>query len=425
MRQKSIITINPKWRIQGWYIPILTFAMGLMMLRPLLMARLFDTEGFATYSAGLLVSTTFCMLGCLGIQSMLQRKMPMDLIAGKELASLILLFQGVIVAVVSAVLFSGLGLSGFLIAGLSSEGFAVSILHGMSQQLFVLATIESRSRGEPLRFSCQYLIRAGLVVTGAGIVAFYTLSPQLTLLIEAVLSIIVVWHILLRVVLRKPISLVHLFVSAVQNMLRIRWREAFSLMAVMIIGFTLINVDRWIAATWLSSEEFAWYAFAWILVATAQSAQSIINSSVYPALSRRYAVGGRSSSFTLAAKASILLLGIGIIFALPAFYVLKILTLNWFSEYSESLRLIPIFLAVALVRLTDFWSSHLLIIGKERYLLLINVTAAVTVMFVWFGLIFFKVPGDFDVLHLSYLALSLTMANYLSVLIVAYKFKSE
>lgn len=411
-----------KWRVQAWYIPLLATAMGLMMVRPLLMARVFDATGFATYSGGLLVSSTFCMLGCLGLQSVLQRKMPMDLVVGKELASLVLLVQAMIVAVVCAVLGSGLGLTQMSIAGLSSAGFAISVLHGLSQQLFVLATVESRSRGEPLRFSIQNLARATLVVTATGISAWYTRSAYVALLFEAVMSLLVAWRIVVGVVKYVPGQFGRLIVLAIRRIPRIQWSDALALMAVMLIGFALTNADRWLAATWLSPREFAWYAFAWILLTAAQSVQTIVNSSVYPSLARRYAAHGRSSSFRLSAKTSMLFLCIGAILAWPAYYVLKFIISAWYAEYNASLPLIPIFLAIAVIRLSDFWSSHLIIVGRERLLLLINVAVGTTVMVVWFGILPQRPAGDF-MLQLSWLALTLTVSNCLLVICAAFRFR--
>ena len=75
---------SPRRARQLWYAPVLTLAMGLMFVRSLVMARLLDVEAFGQYSAGILVSATFCMLGCLGLQSMLQREWPVHLVRGRE-----------------------------------------------------------------------------------------------------------------------------------------------------------------------------------------------------------------------------------------------------------------------------------------------------------------------------------------------------
>jgi O-antigen/teichoic acid export membrane protein len=415
--------LSRKWSAQAWYIPLLALAMGLMMLRPLLMARMFTPADFATYSVGLLISSTFCMLGCLGLQPMLQRQMPMNLIAGKELASLVLLIQGMLVAVLCAVVAIGLGFSGASIAGLSSESIAISVLHGLSQQLFVLATVESRSRGEPLRFSWQYLARAVLVVVGASAAAWQIRSPNATLLVEALLSLLVSWRITEKVLGGAPIRFRALLNLVVRRIPKIRWMDSLALMAVMLVGFALTNLDRWLAASWLPTHQFAWYAFAWILLAASQSVQSMINSSVYPSLARRYAAHGRSSSFRLAAGASVLLISASAILAWPVNYVLSVLISTWFTEYRSSLPLIPVFMAVAVVRLSDFWSSHLIIIGQERLLLFINISVGACVSIIWFGSGQFEADESEFFMRLAWLALTLTIFNYFFVLCAAVRFR--
>lgn len=419
--KKQILSLGR--RTQAWYVPCLAVAMGLMMLRPLLMARMLVPSDFATYSAGLLVSSTFCMLGCLGLQPMLQRRMPMNLFAGKELASLVLLVQGMVVASLCAIVGVGLGFAGASIAELSSVGVAVSVLHGFSQQLFVLATVESRSRGEPLRFSFQNLSRAILLVVGAIVVAWQFRAPLITLLVEALLSLFVSWRITLKVLNNAPISFSALFSLVARRFSSIPWRESFALMAVMLVGFALANFDRWLAASWLPTPQFGWYAFAWILLTASQSVQSIINSSVYPTLARRYARSGRSSSFLLAARASVLLLCLSLILAFPVNYMLTGLISAWFNEYSSAMPLIPIFMAIAVIRLSDFWSSHLIIVGQERLLLLINISIGALVSIVSLGLWRFGIGQDQLIVRLAWYAFTLSACNYLCVLCAAIGFR--
>ncbi|WP_309045381.1 lipopolysaccharide biosynthesis protein [Marinobacter sediminicola] len=418
------MSISKKWRADAWYIPILALAMGLMMLRPLMMARIFDTAGFAIYGAGLLVSSTFCMFGCLGLQPMLQRKMPADFFNGKEIASLVLLLQGIIVAVFCAFVVSSVGLMDFQIAGLTPKSFLISLLHGLSQQVFILATVESRSRGEPLRFSFQNLIRAVVVVFFAGVVGLYTRSPAAALFVEASLSLLVSWRILAIVLSGRQVIPTKLFQLAFRRLPRIRWRDALALMAVMLIGFGLTSIDRWFAASWLTVDEFAQYVFAWILLTASQSFQSIVNSSVYPSLARRLASDSRRSSFRLAAKVSFLFLSIGFILMWPACYIFSYIISVWFAEYSSALLLIPIFLVIAVVRLSDFWTSYLIIVGKERLLLVVNVAAGVIVFIVWLNAFWLDLGGNGSALKLAWLALALTISNYICVSCTAIRFRN-
>src|SRR3954468_1201323 len=85
-------------RTQLWYLPLLATATALMMVRIALMARLLDVRGFGIYSAGLLVSTTFCMLACLGLQALLQRDMPVMAAPARVRRPVVLTAQAVLVA---------------------------------------------------------------------------------------------------------------------------------------------------------------------------------------------------------------------------------------------------------------------------------------------------------------------------------------
>lgn len=413
------------WRAQIWYVPLLATAMLLMMFRPLIMARIFDAPEFAKYSAGLLISSTFCMLGCFGLQSLLQRQMPMDITLGRERSGLLLLVQAIVVGLMCALVLMGLqgGVSEFSLGGLTGAGVVVGIVHGLSQQLFVLATVESRSRGEPLRFSYQNLARASLVVIGAALSAWFFRSPTTALLTEALLSFFVTWLIFRGLLKKVRLSGILLLRLAGRNLTKVPWRSALALLGVMVVGFSLVNADRWLAASLLHPNVFANYALAWVLLTAAQSVQTIINSSVYPALAKRYAKKGRSDSFDLAVKVSLSLLGSGLFVGWPAILILNWGISRWFPDYLAARALVPVFVAIGVLRLSDFWSSHLIIVGQERLLLIVNVLVGIVILSVWLLMVYVLEVVALNMLSLSLLALSLTIANYSAVLFTAFQFR--
>jgi hypothetical protein len=85
--------------------------------------------------------------------------------------------------------------------------------------------------------------------------------------------------------------------------------------------------------------------------------------------------------------------------------------------------LIPVFMAVAVVRLSDFWSSHLIIIGQERLLLFINISVGACVSIIWFGSGQFEADESEFFMRLAWLALTLTIFNYFFVLCAAVRFR--
>lgn len=410
---------KPIWGRQIWYAPILGLAMGMMMIRPLLMARLLDIQGFAHYSAGLLVSSTFCMLGCIGLQSLLQRDMPGQLMRKRELAAAILLMQCLIVALICAAL--GLVLSSieFEVAGINHNILAISILHGLAQQVFLLATVESRSRGQPLRFSQQQLLRAILVLASGGVAAASLNSAMAVLQVEMVVSLFLSWKIFAGIWRKQVVSFLAICYLAVTRLGRIPWRSAVALFAVMVFSFSLLNVDRWLAASLLSDVVFAQYAFAWVMLMVAQSAQAIVNTSVFPLLARNFAINGKLACFRVAARTSIILVVMGAVAAWPALWVIDAVIFRWYPDYSSATSLLGFFIWVAVLRLSDFWSSYLIVVGHEKRLLSVNLLVASLVCIIWVHQVKPWLPGNMQSVNLAMLVIALTVANYGAVFFMA------
>src|SRR6202047_3435213 len=102
---------------QLWYVPLLSSAMALMLIRTLVAARILDVNGFAKFSGALLVSSTFCMLHCLGLLQLLQRELPIQIVRHREVAGQKLIAQCLLVASGCAILGLLAGLAGFSVAG--------------------------------------------------------------------------------------------------------------------------------------------------------------------------------------------------------------------------------------------------------------------------------------------------------------------
>ncbi|AQQ67510.1 hypothetical protein Mag101_07565 [Microbulbifer agarilyticus] len=393
--------------------------MGIMMLRPLLMAHFLDVQEFAYYGAGLLISSTFCMLGCIGLQSLLQREMPKQFMRGRNMAANILLAQCIIVASICAVLGLVLSVAGFEFASLDREVIAISILHGMGQQLFLLVTVESRSRGETLRYSGQQLVRAVLVIVLAGLVAVTFDAAKLVLLVEALVSLALSVKILLRVPGSSLAGFQAVFKLALSRLGSVPWRSAIALFAVMVVSFLVLNIDRWLAASFLSSAVFAQYTFAWILLLVAQSLQAIVNTSVFPLMARNFAKSGKGICFRTAAIASFLLLSLGTVAAWPAIVIIEILIANYYPDYEDSTTLLSFFLCVGILRVSDFWSSYLVVVGLEKRLLFVNLFVVFSVSAGWFGFNWALIPNGLQVTNLATLLVCLTVFSYVAVFVTA------
>jgi len=415
---KFPIAVTPQRLSQLWYVPLLSVAMGLILVRTLVMAKLLDVPSFAQFSGGLLVSSTFSMLGCLGLQSLLQREMPVQLIRRRERAAAVLLMQCLAVAAACALAGLLLVAAGIDAAGLSPILLAIGVVHGLSQQAFLIATVESRSRGQPLRFALQTLVRAVIVLAVSLGVATLFRSAAAVLMVEAILSLVLTQRILLGVWQRARVGSPLAFRLAVRRIRQIPWSSAVALLAVAALGFLLMNIDRWVAVRLLQPN----YAFAWTVLKVAQSLQSVINTSVYPMLARRFASAGPAASFRIAARASIALLLACAITFWPAYWLLNAVVMRWFTSYAESGTIFGLFMFVAALRVSDFWSSHLVIVGREKRLLLVTFAVGAIVFGGWVYVFVFApgVHGITDMADVAWLAVALTVFGYLAAFVTAW-----
>lgn len=410
------------WRRRLTYIPVLAAGMALMMLRPLIMAKLLNVQGFAEYSTGLLVSASFCMLGGLGLQSLLQRDMPRYLLKGQRRKATILQLQSILVPLVygAIALLFGFAFPSILGVRFGHSILIISLVHGLSQQIFLLATVESRSNGEPLRFAYQTLFRAFLIVLFASITGLLVRSPVAVLAVEAAVSVVVSLKILKSCFLSARLEFRVLLALAVRRLPRLPWSNALALLAVGTISFAYINLDRWLAAGMLSVIAFGQYAFAWVILMVAHSSQNIVNASVFPVLARRLAKHGSRNCYRIATNVSAVLLLVGGILIFPVAWGLKLVIMHWFPNYLPATSLIALFLGTGVLRLSDFWSSYLIITGYEKRLLFIKLAVVAAVLLIWFFAVFRANQNNAGLTAFALLAFALSLANYLTVFITSF-----
>lgn len=407
---------------QLWYAPVLALALGLMMARLLVMARILDLSSYAVYSAGLLVSSSFLMLGCLGLQSLLQRDLPMLIVRRREYVGGVLLMQCVLVATIctalgaAAVLFSEISL-----AGLPPILLVTAMIHGLSLQLFLVATVESRSRGQPLRFAYQNLIRALLLLGAGSAVAASGLGATAVLTAEAVSSLLLAIWLFRKQFYAIPMRLTVAITLAWRRFPLIPWRSALALLAVASFSFLATNADRWLAAQQLPVSSFAQYSFAWTVLMVAQSLQVVINAYLFPLLARCFAIRGGAIAYGTTVKASLSLLACGVLMSLPLWALLDYAITRWFVAYQEARSLLPVFLVIAVLRLSDFWSSFLIVIGYEARLLTLNFLGASVAIVLWMLLI--RLEADvLQINQVASLALLLATIGYAVVAWAAWNY---
>jgi len=406
--------LTPHRLRQVWYAPLLALAMGLMMVRLLVMARLLDVAGFGAFSGGILVSSTFCMLGCLGLQSMLQREWPVRIVRRQERRALVLAMQGWLVAAGCAFV-AAVWLPILPWTGMSGTLLLVGVVHGLSQQVFLLATVDRRSRGDAVGYAWQNLSRAGLAFVLSVLAAHLTASALWALWVDAVATFALAWRFFAHSLARAFTGARGLTAIAMQRLPRVRWRSALTLMTIGIVGFVQLNVDRWLAAGRLDVSGFAQYSFAWIVLSMAQSAQAVVGALVHPALARRYAAHGSRVAFGTCLRASVALLVVGICTGLLLVPVLKQAAQYWYPGYGEAVGLIPLFLGIGVLRVSDFWSGFLIATGHEHRLLLVNVLAMALALVVWLYVASSPRDSGGELLSVGWLAAFLSALSYLGV----------
>jgi len=404
------------------YAPLLASALAVMMARLLVAARLLEVDAFATYSAALLVSGSFCMLGCLGLQTMLQRDMPVLFFQGRSRRAMVLLAQAGVVAAACA---AAGGALAFALPGgaagsvLDRTTIIVGLVHGLSQQVFVLVTVESRSRGLTVLFSGQYVVRSiAVFAAGIGMIAA-TGSGSAAAAAEAAATLLVSAGVLEGSLRRASTTFAASMRLGGRRFHAIRWRAASALLAVMMATWLVQNADRWMAERSLDVAGFASYAFASNAIVVASAAQMMINAALFPKLARTYAASGAVPAFRSAAGISAALAVAGLVAAPAAWACWDLAVSRWYPQYAVSSTVAPLLIAVGVLRVSDYWSSFLLIVGAETRLLRATAAAALGAVGAWWFLSGSSAAAS--VASVGWLALSLAGATYLAGMAMAWK----
>lgn len=359
-----------------WYAPLTLTGTALVMLRLIAAAQLLSVTEFGTLSAGLLVAGTFSVLGALGLYPLLQRDLPILLQRGRSGIGAVRLLQAMLVAALLFLLVAGAPFVGITVAGLGSAALFAALINGLAQQCFLIATLRSRSGGALLRFGWETLLRSLAIAILGLAVGWWTRSALWMLWAEAAVTVTACMLILCvhAPPAQRPAALRRLLNVGARRLRKMPWRSALTLMAGTIAGFGLANADRWVGAEILPTADFGIYAFGAILVTIAQTFQATINAAFLPWLARLH-VNEPAASFRVTAITSLglmaatLLLGMGLIPAISWFIK------AYFDRYSAVLPLLPWFVAMAAARVSEFWSTWLVVTRRESTALWVQVSA--------------------------------------------------
>lgn len=371
------------WLRELWYAPMLALAMALGMFRTLVLAGILDVGEFAAFSGAMLVSSTFCMVGGLGMPAVLQRDWPRYALEGRRRRAVVGAIQCYSLLLLTAALCAAAALAGVADDWMNRRLLVAGILHGATQQAFMVATIASRSEGRVRKYALQQLIKAMCVLVAGILAARVTGSAMAVVVVELLLALFLSLTLLRRTVLRNGISGWTAIRAAHRRLPWLRWRPMLTLMVASFVAFALLNVDRWVAAIALSRGAFAHYSFIATLLAIAQATQALINASVYPLLARRIVRAGRASAFNVCVRITLLLVCVGLL-AVPILDLgLSYCIQRWYPAYTDTLDVSRLLLLVAVLRVSNLWPSFLIAAGHETRLLVVNLLAIAAGSAVW------------------------------------------
>lgn len=394
---------------QFGYVPVLALALGIMFARIPLAARLLDVPEFGLFSVGMLLSSSFCMLGCLGFYMLLQRDLPMLIAKRQRIRGAVLSRQTLLLAVAGFACLLPLSFVGFF--SVSPMFFAVSLFNGLAQQMFLIVTLQSRSEGQSMRFANENLGRTMAVILVIGLSGMLSGDAAVMLFAEAMITFAIATGIFLSFCGRCGFSSVVLSIVAAKGLIKFRWATPLTLFATGAFGFVIMNGDRWLAASLLGHDQFALYAFAGIVLLLAQSVQSIINVSVFPHLAKSYAISGKIETARKALCYSMIVLASSLFLLLPAYWLMGYAIDSLFPNYAMSKQFLGWFFLIASLRMADFLTSFLIISGKEAWLLGINLGAVGFSVLVWVSL-FALGLAEIQPIIIAWLALTVAVCNF-------------
>jgi len=394
---------------QLWYVPVLALALGMMFARIPLAARVLDVPEFGLFSVGMLLSSSFCMLGCLGFYVLLQRDLPMLIAKRRRIRGAVMLRQTLLLAVAGFACLLPLSFVSFF--SVSPIFFAVSLFNGLSQQMFLVVTLQSRSEGQSMRFAAENLGRAIAVIFVVGLSGMLSGDAAVMLFAEAMITLVISTEIFFALCRQRGLSSVALWFVAARGLIRVRWATPLTLLITGVVGFVTMNGDRWLAAALLGHDQFALYAFAGIVLLLAQSVQSLLNVSIFPHLAHSYVLSGKLTTGRKALHYTAIVLAISLCLSFPAYWLTGYAIDVLFPNYGMSMQFLGWFFLIAALRMADSLTSFLLISGNEAWLLTINLGAVGFSVLVWVALFAFGL-AEMRSLTIVWLAVTVAVCNF-------------
>lgn len=393
------------------------FAAILMMARMLAYAKLLPVPAFGALSIGLLVSASLTMVNALGLYLLMQRDLPCLFAARRFTRGMIMMCEVTFMTVLCAVPLLAYSASGLPLAGGTGALLALAAVHGLSNQLFGIVSTESKSRLLQTEFSVTLFARSCVVALAGLLAAIEMGTAEAILAAEILATFAMIVVAMVRAGMRYGRASFRLPRLALRHLRYSEWRAAGALFVSVILAFLMQNADRWIAADVLEKHVFAEFAFAWTLLSMASTFQVTVNANLFPSLAAQVYHSGVNVVRARTGKVSIGFLLVLSLLAVPGYFIIRWGIELYFTQYSGVLGYIPLFLAAAAFRASDFWANYFVISGKARLLFVCQLAVLTASSAVWaVSALFSATPL---LMRLSVLTLALSALSFCFGLVAA------
>lgn len=397
--------------------------MVIMTARLFAYAAFLDAASYGLLSMGFLVSTTFGMLAGFGSYIELQRQLPIMYRAGKVAAPVGLMLNALAMNVILLALAAiALGLYAVFDRPKGEFNylflFLIGALNGYFQQAFLILSAESKSKLEMVRYAVQNMVRSCIVVIAGTIAAGVFRNADAILIAELASTGAIVLTILYRQLAEAGVKTSRLLPLTMAGIRRNKISALFVLSLLSLVASLSISVDRWIGAKVLNVAAFGQYSFALTVMLCALYLQSIINASAFSIFSVKFADAGAKACFAMVVKFSFCLLGVSLFASAIVHPLLVVLIPQWFAQYSDISHYLYLVLIAASFRVSEYFSSYLVISMNERASLYSTISSVLIATIVTIGLYVLSLTTDFEKL-MAFFTVALAVSAFVCQLVVS------
>ncbi len=408
------------------HYPLLLFASVLMMTKSLVYAHGLPIASYGLI-AKLILWSSFCLFFMsFGIYALALKKLPVYYDQVKKILVVNIISNFYVVTLATSV-FIQLLVCILYCFNILNVIFLWLPIYSISQALFLFHTSLQRSKKRFVSYSYIMLFRAALLLATLIISIQYTKSIVILIFIETLLNFIFSHK---NMQLRNYFKIMR---SSLTRLFRVglTQRHKKTLKAALLLGLSDVvllvyfGLDNILASLLLPTSVYAKYAFAALIFSVCTTIQRIINSNVYTHSGVLIGRGLYKKPFNSISKISVALFATFTVFIWPVYEIIKHTILLYLPKYAASIQIIIVLLLSGFFRLTDFYTSFLILCDKERFIIFCSI------LFAFFGCVLLVIISDFwgglTTEIFAYFSLALSFVMYVSCFLFSYIlcFKNE